>query len=160
VCVCVGVAGDCNFANRILASMTFATGENPGIDWRNSAAFSPIGEIPKDALAKVQCQGGTIRQYDLTRSFIWSCGKLEFRRTDFGSRLLAAEGEGGRGQWGWGVCLKWSNILLVVARNPRLKSLRRNFCYPIMYDLVRSDDNRTKNHSHESLMLSRTIRFS
>jgi hypothetical protein len=29
-----------------------------------------------------------------------SIGKQEFRRTDFGSRLLAAEGEGG------GVCLK------------------------------------------------------
>ncbi len=72
-------------------------------------------------------------------------GKQEFRRTDFGSRLLAAEGEegGGRGQlwvkgeegedscgWGWEVCLKWSNILLVVARSPRLKSLRRNSCYP------------------------------
>jgi hypothetical protein len=28
------------------------------------------------------------------------------------------------------VCLKWSNILLVVARSPRLKSLRRNSCYP------------------------------
>jgi hypothetical protein len=51
-------------------------------------------------------------------------GEQEFRRTDFGSRLLAAEGEGGEGQWGWGVCLKWSNILLVVARSPR-----RNSCY-------------------------------
>jgi hypothetical protein len=29
-------------------------------------------------------------------------GKKGFRRTDFGSRLLAAEGEGGEGQWGWG----------------------------------------------------------
>jgi hypothetical protein len=27
-------------------------------------------------------------------------GKQEFRRTDFGSRLLAAEGEGGRAQSG------------------------------------------------------------
>jgi hypothetical protein len=57
-------------------------------------------------------------------------GKQEFRRTDFGSRLLAAEGEGGKGQWGWGHPLKWSNILLVVARSPRLKSLRQNSCYP------------------------------
>jgi hypothetical protein len=67
-------------------------------------------------------------------------GKQEFRRTDFGSRLLAtedegrggSEGEGGENRcgWGWGVCLKWSNILLVVARSPRLKWLRRNSCYP------------------------------
>jgi hypothetical protein len=58
-------------------------------------------------------------------------GKQEFRRTDFGSRLLAAEGEGG------GVCLKWSNILLVVARSPRLKSLRRNSCYPLIYFVLK-----------------------
>jgi hypothetical protein len=56
-------------------------------------------------------------------------GKQEFRRTDFGSRLLAAEGEWEKGQWGWGVRLKWSNILLVVARTPQLKLLRRNSCY-------------------------------
>jgi len=43
-----------NFANRTLASRTFATGENPGVYWRNSTALSPIGEIPKDALAKVR----------------------------------------------------------------------------------------------------------
>jgi hypothetical protein len=70
-------------------------------------------------------------------------GKQEFRRTDFGCRLLAAEGEGEGGSegeggedtcgWGWGVCLKWSNILLVAARSPRLKSLRRNSCYPFLY---------------------------
>ncbi len=109
------MTGDRNFANRILASRMFATGENPGIYCRNSTALSSIGEIPKDALAKVQwtfascdgsistqntyesnsesnwrnsirgadkirvdfsqlakveCPGGTIRQYDLTRSFI------------------------------------------------------------------------------------------
>ncbi len=33
---------------------------------------------------------------------VWIQGKQEFRRTNFGSRLLAAEGEGGGGQWGWG----------------------------------------------------------
>jgi hypothetical protein len=34
-----------------------------------------------------------------TRILIHSInGKQEFRRTDFGSRLLAAEGEGGKGQ--------------------------------------------------------------
>ncbi len=30
-------------------------------------------------------------------------GKQEFRRTDFGSRLLAAEGEGEEDRCGWGV---------------------------------------------------------
>ncbi len=37
------------------------------------------------------------------------------------------QGEGAEDRCGrgWGVCLKWSNILLVVARSPR-----RNSCYP------------------------------
>ncbi len=63
-------------------------------------------------------------------------GKQEFRRTDFSSRLLAAEGEG------WGVCLKWSNILLVAARSLRLKSLRRNSCYPFILFLWKVIRNR------------------
>ncbi len=33
-----------------------------------------------------------------TNSMVGILGKQEFRHTDFGSRLLAAEGEGGRGQ--------------------------------------------------------------
>jgi hypothetical protein len=56
-----------NFANRILASRTFATGENPEVYWRDSTALSPIGEIPKDALAKVRwtfasCDGSILTQ--------------------------------------------------------------------------------------------------
>jgi hypothetical protein len=38
-------------------------------------------------------------------------GKKGFRRTDFGSRLLAAEGEGGEGRCGWGVCLELKQYL-------------------------------------------------
>jgi hypothetical protein len=46
---------------------------------------------------------------------------------------LRVKGEGAEDRcgWGWGMCLKWSNILLVVARSPRLKLLRRNSCYPL-----------------------------
>jgi hypothetical protein len=49
--------------------------------------------------------------------------KQEFRLTDFGSRFLAAEGEGavrGRRQVWVRVCLKSSNFLLVESRSPRL----------------------------------------
>jgi hypothetical protein len=66
----------------------------------------------------------TVMYHLPSRSLIQLSGKQDFHRTDFGSRLLAAEGEGGGEQWGWGVCLKRSNILLVVARSPR-----RNSCY-------------------------------
>jgi hypothetical protein len=82
--------------------------------------------------------------------FVSDDGKQDFRRTGFGSRLLTGEGEGGgdsegegaedRFGWGWGVCLKWSNILLVVSRSPRLKSLRRNSCYPIRSFPARTGD--------------------
>jgi len=56
-----------NFANRILASRTFATGENPEVYWRDSTALPPIGEIPKEALAKVRwtfasCDGSILTQ--------------------------------------------------------------------------------------------------
>jgi hypothetical protein len=57
-----------NFANKIFANWRFATGENPGVYWRKFTVLSPIGEIPKDALAKVQwtfasCDGSILTQY-------------------------------------------------------------------------------------------------
>ncbi len=41
----------------------------------------------------------------------WKDGKQDFRRTDFGSRLLAAEGEGRGGSEGEGKGCVWSEAI-------------------------------------------------
>jgi hypothetical protein len=54
--------------------------------------------------------------------------------------------------WGWGVCLKWSNILLVVARSPRLKPLRWNSCYSF-------SDSVNNSQEYEIQFTSQTFPF-
>ncbi len=46
--------GGGTFANKTFANKTFANGESPRTYWRKYGGLSPIGEIPSDALAKIQ----------------------------------------------------------------------------------------------------------
>jgi len=69
-----------NFANRTLASRTFATGENPVVYWRNSTALSPIGEIPKDALAKVRWTFASCDESILTQNTYESNSQSNWRK--------------------------------------------------------------------------------
>ncbi len=84
-----------NFANRTLASGTFATGENPGVYWWNSTALSPIGEIPKDVLAKVRwtfasCDGSILTQntYESNSQSNWPNSSRDVGESLIGENLI------------------------------------------------------------------------
>jgi hypothetical protein len=75
------ISGYRNFANRTLVSRRFATGENPGVYRRNSTALSPIGEIPKDALAKVRWTFASCDESILTKNTYESNSQSNWRNS-------------------------------------------------------------------------------